>query len=142
VYVDGMKHNDLTVTNGKVTLNRAGTIITLGYYFNSDGQTLPLDGGTPDGSSQGKIKRISKIGFWLVDTLGLKFGRTADHLTEIIVRQWGANFGEATPLFTGVVRERFEGTYDKLGQVYWRSDGPFPANILAAMPQFEVSDDS
>jgi hypothetical protein len=142
VYVDGMKHVDLTVTNGKVTLNRAGTIITLGYYFNSDGQTLPLDGGTPDGSAQGKIRRISKIGFWLVDTLGLKFGRDADHLTEIIVRQWGANFGEATPLFTGVVRERFEGTYDKLGQVYWRSDGPFPANVLAAMPQFEVADDS
>ncbi len=142
VYVDGKKHRNLTVTNGKVTLDTTGTIITLGYYYNSDAQTLPLDGGTPDGSAQGKTKRIHKIGFWLVDTLGLKYGRDADNLTELLVRHWGATFGEATPLFTGVARERFEGDYDKLGQVYWRADGPFPATVLAVMPQFEASDDS
>jgi len=142
VYVDGTKHPSQTVTNGKITLGRAGTIVTLGYYYNSDGQTLPLDGGSQDGSSQGKIKKISRIGFWLVDTLGLKFGPDADTLTELIVRQWGDRFGEATPLFTGVVRERFEGDFDKLGQVYWRADGPFPAVVLAVMPQFEISDDS
>jgi hypothetical protein len=54
----------------------------------------------------------------------------------------GRHFGEATPLFTGVVRERFEGDFDKLGQVYWRADGPFPATVLAVMPQFEVADGS
>jgi hypothetical protein len=58
------------------------------------------------------------------------------------VREWGDIFGVATPLFTGVVRERFEGDYDKLGQVYWRADGPFPATVLAIMPQFEVADAS
>lgn len=142
IYVDGTKHPSQTVTNGKITLDRAGTIVTLGYYYNSDGQTLPLDGGSQDGSSQGKIKKISRIGFWLVDTLGLKFGPDSDTLTELIVRQWGDSFGEATPLFTGVVRERFEGDFDKLGQVYWRADGPFPAVVLAVMPQFEVADDS
>ena len=142
VYVDGKKHPNETVTNGKITLDVTGTIITLGYYYNSDAQTLPLDGGAQDGSAQGKTKRIHRLGFWLVDTLGLKYGPDADNLTEIIVREWGDIFGEATPLFTGVVRERFEGDYDKLGQAYWRSDGPFPATVLAVMPQFEVSDDS
>ncbi len=142
IYVDGTKHASQTVTNGKLTLSSAGTIVTLGYYYNSDAQTLPLEGGSQDGSSQGKIKKISRIGFWLVDTLGLKFGPDADTLTELIVRQWGDEMGAATPLFTGVVRERFEGDFDKLGQVYWRADGPFPATVLAAMPQFETADDS
>lgn len=142
VYVDGMKHPNVVVTNGKITLNSAGTIVTLGYYYNSDGQTLPLDGGTPDGSAQGKVKRIHRIGFWLVDTLGLKYGPDDEHLTELLVRQFGDQFGQPTPLFTGVARERFEGDYDKLGQVYFRADGPFPANVLAIMPQFEVADDS
>ena len=89
-----------------------------------------------------KAKRISRVGFWLVDTLGLTFGPDEDNLSEILVRQWGADYGTATSLFTGVVRERFEGDYDKLGQIYWRASGPFPANVLAVMPQFQVSDDS
>ena len=141
-YIDGMKHVDITVTNGTATFSQSGTVKTVGYAYNSDGQTMPLEGSTPDGSPQGKIRRVSKLGFWLVDTLGLKFGPDASNLTELLVRAWGDNYGEATPLFTGVVRERFEGDYDKLGQVYWRADGPFPATVLAIMPQSNTSDDS
>lgn len=141
-YVDGTKHVDITITNGKAVFSRTGTILTVGYFYDSDGQTMPLDGGSQDGSAQGKLKRIHRVGFWLVDTLGLKYGPDADNLTEILVRQWGDNFGTATPLFTGVVRERFESGHDRLGQVYWRADGPFPATVLAVMPQFQVSDDS
>jgi hypothetical protein len=140
--VDGAHLPDVVVTNGTATLGASGTVKTIGYFYPSDGQTMPLEGGSQDGSSQGKIKRISKLGFWLLDTLGLKYGPDADTLTELIVRQWGAEYGVATALFTGVLRERFEGDYDKLGQVYFRGDGPFPANVLALMPQFEVSDDS
>lgn len=141
-YVDGAKHIDVTVSNGKVTLERTGSVVTLGYFYNSDGQTMPIDGGSQDGSTQGKTKRISRVGFWLIDTLGLKYGPDADNLTELLVRRWGDTYGEPTGLFTGVARERFEADYGKLGQIYWRADGPFPATVLAVMPQFEVSDDS
>ena len=144
-YIDGTKHTDITITNGKAVFDRVGTIKTVGYFYNSDGQTMPIEGGAQDGTAQGKIKRIHRVGFWLVDTLGLKFGMGPDDtngLNEILQRQWGDDFGIAVPLFTGVVRERFEGDYDKLGQVYWRADGPFPATVLALMPQFEVADGS
>ena len=141
-YIDGTKHIDITITNGVATFDRSGTIKTVGYFYDSDGQTMPVEGGAQDGSAQGKIKRIHRVGFWLVDTLGLTFGADADNLTEILERQWGDDFGVATPLFTGVVRERFEGDYDKLGQVYWRCNGPFPATVLAIMPQFETADGS
>lgn len=141
-YVDGTKHVDVTITNGTVTLDRTGTIVTLGYYYNSDGQTMPLEGGAQDGSAQGKVRRLHRVGFWLLDTLGLKIGMDTSTLGEVLFRQWGDNYGKATPLFTGVIRERFEGDYDKLGQAYWRADGPFPATVLAYMPQFQVSDDS
>jgi hypothetical protein len=142
VYIDGTQHPDVTITNGTATLERTGTVVTLGYLYASDGQTMPIEGGAQEGSAQGKIKRIARVGFWLVDTLGLKYGPDADNLTEILVRQWGDDYGAATPLFTGVTRERFEGDYDRLGQIYWRADGPFPATVLALMPQFEVADGS
>jgi hypothetical protein len=139
-YIDGAAHPAVTVTNGKVTLNFAATVVTLGYTYNSDGQTLPAEGGSQNGTSQGKTKRIHAVGFWLMDTLGLKYGPDADNLTEILQTQFGDNFGEATDLFTGVVKERFEGDYDKLAQVYWRCNGPFPATVLAVMPEVNVSD--
>lgn len=141
-YMDGARLPNVTISNGTATFTESGTIKTIGYFYESDGQTMPLEGGSQDGSSQGKTKKISRIGFWLLDTLGLKFGPDADTLTELIERNWGDAYGSATPLFTGIHRERFEGEYDKLGQVYFRADGPFPCNVLAVMPQFEVADDS
>lgn len=140
--VDGTKHPNVTVTNGTITLNRAVSVVNLGYPFQSDGVMLPIEGGAQEGTAQGKIKRIFRVGFWLVDTLGLKYGPDMTKLTEILVRTWGDVMGEATPLFTGVFRGRFESDYDKLGQVHWRCDGPFPATVLAVMPQVQTSDDS
>jgi len=139
-YVDGARHPDVTVANGSFTLNTTATIVTWGYAYNSDGQIMPLEGGSQDGTSQGKTKRINEVSFWLMDTLGLKYGPSADNLTEILETQFGDDFGTATPLFTGVRRKRFEGNYDLLGQVYWRADGPFPATVLSIMPKVNVSD--
>jgi len=101
---------------------------------------MPIEGGSQDGTAQGKIKRIHSVGFWLMDTLGLKFGPDSDNLNEILATKWGQNFGEATALVTGVISERMEDDYNKRGQVYWRADGPFPATVLAIMPKINVSD--
>lgn len=144
VYADGAVHPPQIVTNGKITLQYIGHIITLGYSYNSDGQTMPSAANGQDGSGQGKLKRVNRVGFWLLDTLGLAYGRDASHLTELLVRPFGGTtqFGVATPLVTGVFRERFEGVDDRLAQVYWRAKGPFPANVLASMSQLTLSDDT
>jgi hypothetical protein len=142
VYVDGAVHPAVTVTNGKITLGYSGSVITLGYAYNSDAVTMPPEGGAQEGTSQGKTKRIIRLGLWLLDTLGIKFGRDESHLTEVVFRQWGDLFGQPPALFTGVLKRRFEGDYDRLAQVFVRCDGPFPATLLALMPQLETADDS
>lgn len=142
VYADGAVHPDVTVTNGKTTLGYNASVITLGYAFNSDAITMPPEAGAQEGTSQGKIKKVSRMGFYLLDTLGLKHGRDFDNLDEIIFRQWGDLFGQPPALFTGVKRIRFAGGYDRLAQTYLRCDGPFPCTILAMMPQIETADDS
>lgn len=140
-YVDGAVHPAVTVTNGAVTLNRTYSVVTLGYAYNSDGMTLPPEGGSQDGTAQAKKKRVHSVGFWLVDTLGLTFGPSlTGTLQPLLQTQWGSNFGEATPLFTGVTSQRFEGNYDLLGQVAWRCSGPFPATVLSVMPQLKTND--
>lgn len=142
VLVDGKAHPDVTVTNGNITLEVAASLISLGKSYTSVGETMPVEGGAQDGSAQGKIKRIRRLGLWLMDTLGLSYGPNdgVTPLTPILERQWGDNFGAMVPLFTGVFRDRFEGDWDRLGQVYWQANGMFPATVIAAMLQFEVSD--
>lgn len=143
LYVDGAVHPNRTVTNGKVTLLHTASTRTWGYSYNSDGETMPIEAGAADGTAQGKTKRIARLGFWLLDTLGLKFGIHPDTGldNEILVREWGDEYGTPTALFTGVTRETFPGEYDRLGQIYWRADGPFPATVLAVMPQVTTNDD-
>lgn len=142
IWADGTVHPDVTVSNGKVTLDGNYSVVSTGYRYNSDGELMPYNSGARDGTAQGKRKRVERIGFWLFDTLSLQYGKDASSLTEILFRKWGDNWGEATPLFTGVVRERFEGDYDRLGQVYFRVSTGAPATVLAAMPQGDTEDDT
>src|SRR5487761_4967 len=146
VLVDGKAHPTQVVTNGNITLEVAGSLVSIGKTYLSIGESLPAEGGAQDGSAQGKLKRIRRVGFWLMDTLGIEYGPNdgVTPNTPIIERQWGDNFGAMVPLFTGVFRDRFEGDWGRIGQVYWANaaDSMFPATVLALMTQFEVSDES
>ena len=142
VLLDGAAHPPVTVTNGKVTLNWAATVVTLGYNYTSQGADMPDEAQSQTGSGQGMIKRIGRVGFWLLDILGFKYGPSFDKLTEQIVKKWGDKYGVATPLFTGVLRERLESDPDRIGNVVWQCDGPFPGTVLSLMTQTTVSDDS
>ena len=139
---DGAKHPDVLVANGTITLGYTASTVSLGYSYASDAVILPIEGGQQEGTGQGKIKRIIRMGLWLLDTLGVKVGPDATKLTEITFRVWGDLFGQPPVLFTGIRRERFEGDYDRLGQALIRADGPFPATLLAVLPQVENADDS
>lgn len=134
VWADGATHAAREVENGKITLDGEYDTVTVGCNYNSDGQTLPLEAGSADGTAQSKTKRIDKLGMWLLDTVGLKIGRDFDHLNLVKTRVWGDDYGEGTPLFSGVLAERFEGNYDKEGSVCWRVTDGCPATILALMP--------
>lgn len=142
IFADGAAHADKTVTNGKVTLDRETFIASVGKGYNSDVELMPIEVPLQEGTAQGLFKKISRISFWLVDTLGLKYGPDENTLTEILFSRWGDTYGDATPLFTGVARVGFEGDHDRLGQVYVRADGAFPCNLLSVQSQVKVEEDS
>lgn len=142
VLADGAAHNDVVVSNAAIVLDYDATKVTVGYSYPSDGQSMPIEAGSQDGTAQGKIKRIVRVGFIVQDTLGLMYGPNEDNLVEILNAQWGDDFGEPTELASGVFRGSFDGDYDRSGQVFWRASGPFPATILAFLPQVDTADDS
>lgn len=142
VYVDGAKHPDVVVANGVATLNYTGVIKTVGYAYNSDGQSLPIDAGSQNGSGVAKQKKIARLGLWLLETLGLKVGPDENNLTELLNNNFGDTLGSPPSLFTGIVRDMFPGDFDRAPQYMWRANGPFPATVLASMIDVEEADDS
>lgn len=139
--VDGAVHPNVTVSaTGTVTLTRAGSVVQLGYSYNSDGQTLRIEAGAADGTAQGKPKRIHNVTFRLFDTLGIQVGRDFDNLDRLVFRTSSDNAGEAPPLFSGDKFTEWEGDYETEGYICWRFDQPLPGTVLAIMPQLITQD--
>lgn len=143
VMVDGKSHPDLTVSSGSVTLANdvTGSKVAIGlgntWKFNS---LRPEGAGARDGTSQGKVKRITGIVVRLLNTLGLRYGPDENNTDEYEFEQ-GAEYGEDLALYTGdtpFLRGPF--SYEQDGRVYMEHDGVFPACILAIMPDIVTQD--
>lgn len=143
ILVDGKRHPQETVADGKITLDVSATTVTYGYGYTSKGGTLPIKAGSQDGSAQAKFKRIQRLGLRVYDVLGLELSSDDETYYEVLPREWGAeNWGAASDLYTGVLRSTILGNYNREGQLWWRCTGPFPATVLALMPQVDTEDDS
>ena len=136
----GPQPTQVVNVSGQVTLPYAASVVNIGLGFTSDYKTLRPEAGAADGTSQGKTKRIKRLGVRLLNTLGLKIGPNTATLTPIQFVQAGALLGVAPPLFTGDKSVTFEGDYDLDGQVYLRADQPTPCIIVAVMPQLDEQD--
>lgn len=140
VLVDGATHPDCEVSSGSITLDRAGSVVHVGYSYNSDGQMLRIDAGAADGTSQGKIQRAHKCTFRLLESLGMKVGPSFSNLTPVTFRTSGNPTGQAVPLFTGDKEVTWEGDYSTANHICWRFDQPLPGTVQAVMPRMHTQD--
>ena len=74
ILADGSTHADKTVSSGSITLDRSVTSAVVGLSYDSVLQTMRVEGGAAEGTSQGKTKRISKVVLRLFETVGAKVG--------------------------------------------------------------------
>ncbi len=140
ILADGATHPDKVVTNGKVTLDRAASVVHFGYGYNSDGETMRWDAGAADGTSQGKDQRIYSLAIRFHRSLNLSIGPDFNTLTPIIFRDSNDTTGTMVPLFTGDKRGTFDGDVSLQSTVCWRQSDPLPSTIVALMPQILTED--
>lgn len=141
VLADGSKHPDCTVSaGGNVTLTRSATKVTLGKPYNSDGQTLRLEAGGANGTSQGKTQRTNRVNFRLYDSLGISVGPDFSSLSPRTVRRTSDDLGAAVPVYTGDDTDTWDGDYTLENLVCWRFSDGFPGTLLAIMPQLSTFD--
>lgn len=148
-------YTDFTVTNGSIfvpygdgisagsgaglftaAFAASGINIVVGHTYTSDGQIVrpatPAESGARNGPATGKLRRVHKVAFTLVNSCGLRFGTDFAKLDPLPLRVWDGG-PVITPLqtFTGVVRSepRDDDTFD--GMVCWRVARPKPAMVTS-----------
>ena len=138
---DGAAHPDKVVTGGSVTLNRSVTKCVIGLAYSSVLQTMRIEGGAAEGTSQGKTKRISKVTLRLFETVGVKVGPSITNLEAIPFRTTSSPLGQPVPtLLAGDKEIEFNDDFNSDGFVVIKQDQPLPCSILAIYPTLVTSD--
>ena len=82
ILANGATHPDKTVSSGSITLDRSATDVKVGLAYKSILQTMRLDAGSQNGTSQGKTKRIYEITIRLFESIGVEVGESLDNMNE------------------------------------------------------------
>jgi hypothetical protein len=140
IVANGATHPDKTVSSGSITLDRTTTAAKVGLPYTSTLQTMRLDVGSQDGTSQGKTKRIFDVTLRFYETVGAKVGPDLNNLEEIPFRSSAASMDVAVPLFTGDKKIEFRGNFETDGYLFVVQDQALPMTLLSLYPRLITND--
>jgi len=140
ILADGATHPNKTVSSGSITLDRSAKNVKVGLAYTSLLQTMRLNAGSQNGTSQGKTKRIYDITVRMFETIGVEVGPDLDNLERIPFRSSADLMDEGIPPFTGDKEVEFRGNYETDGFIFVRQTQPLPFTILSLYPRLQTND--
>ena len=141
ILADGSVHANKVVNSGSVSLDRSVTKACVGLSYDSVLQTMRIEGGAAEGTSQGKIKRITKVVLRLFETVGVKVGPSLSNLETVPFRTTSSNLSAPVDtLIEGDKEIEFNDDYNSDGHIFIKQDQPLPASILAIYPTLVTND--
>ncbi len=141
VLADGATHADKVVSSGQITLDRSTTKAVVGLAYDSVLQTMRIEGGAAEGTSQGKTKRISKVVLRLFETVGVKVGPSLAQLETVPFRTTSSQMNNPVDtLLAGDKEIEFRDDYNTDGFIFVKQDQPLPLSVLALYPTVVTSD--
>ena len=140
ILADGATHPTKTVSSGAISLDRAAKKVKVGLAYTSLLQTMRIDAGSQNGTSQGKTKRIYEITLRLFETVGVEVGPDLDHMERIPFRSSANPMNEGIAPFTGDKEVEFRGNYDTDGFIVVRQTQPLPLTVLSVYPRLVTND--
>lgn len=139
VLADGAVQSSKTVSGGSITLDSPASKVVTGLPFESIITTMRIEAGSADGTSQGKIKRISEVTLRLYESLGMEVGDSPTNLETIPFRKTTDNMNSPLPRFTGDRDIKFKGGYDTDGRITVVQRQPLPLTILAIISRVRTN---
>ena len=140
VLANGATHPDKTVSSGGIALDFAITSGAVGLGYTSKMQTLRIEAGSSDGTSQGKPKRIHDVTLRFHETVGAEVGTDAANADRIFFRDSSMDMDTAVPLFTGDKEIEFPGGFEEGDRIYVQQAQPLPMTVLALYPRMNTHD--
>ena len=140
ILANGASHSDKAVSSASISFDIGVTSAAIGFGYTSQMQTLRLEAGSVDGTSQGKIKRIHAVTLRLDKTVGIEVGTDENNLDRIFFRDSSMSMDTAVPLFTGDKEIEFPGGYDDDAKIFVRQTQPLPMTVLAIYPRLNTFD--
>ncbi len=138
---NGAAHTDKQVSSGAVTLDRAVTKAHIGLSYNSILQTMRIDAGGMQGTSQGKIKRVNDVTVRVYRSLGVRVGSSSSQTDLIPFRTSASPMDKAVEMFTGDKEVEFDGGYETDGHVVVTQSQALPLTVLALYPRLTTFDE-
>lgn len=140
VVVDGAMHPPRVVTSGAISLQIAGSHIMAGLPYLGRLRTMRLEGGSQEGSGQGKTGRITKVTTRLINSLGGKVGPNWDTMDRLQMRRGSTPMDGPPDLVSGDVLTSWPGGYETDLYVCIEQDQPFPFAVAAIIPSYQRQD--
>jgi hypothetical protein len=140
ILADGATHPNKVVTSGEITLNRSASKVKIGLGYTSLLQTMRIDAGSQNGTSQSKTKRIYEITARIYESLGIEIGPDLNNMERIPFRSSADPMDSSVGVFTGDKEVEFRGNYETDGFIYVRQDQPLPLTILSLYPKLQTND--
>ena len=140
VLANGATHPTKIVSSGSITLDRASINVKVGLGYNSILQTMRIDAGSQNGTSQAKTKRIYEITIRLFESIGVEVGENLNNMERIPFRTSFDVMDQGLPPFNGDKAVEFRGDYDTDGFIFVRQTQPLPLTILSLYPDLQTND--
>ena len=140
ILANGSTHPDKVVSSGEITLDRSSTKVKVGLPYTSLLQTMRIDAGSQNGTSQSKTKRIYEITARLYESIGVEIGPDLDNMERIPFRSSANEMDSGITVFTGDKEIEFRGNYETDGFIFVRQVQPLPLTILSLYPKLQTND--
>ena len=140
ILADGSTHPNKIVNSGGITLDRSATKVKVGLPYVSLLQTMRIDAGADNGTSQSKTKRIYEITARLYESIGIEIGPDLDNMERIPFRSSANAMNSGVNVFTGDKDIEFRGNYETDGFIVVRQTQPLPLTILSLYPKLQTND--
>ena len=140
ILANGAAHPDKVVSSGEIVLERSATKVKIGLSYVSLLQTMRIDAGSQNGTSQSKTKRIYDITVRLYESIGVEVGPDLDNMERIPFRSSANAMNSGINVFTGDKEVEFRGNYETDGFIFVRQTQPLPLTILSLYPKLQTND--
>ena len=143
VLADGTVHPPVTVdVEGKIILNKEYSKIVVGLPYISEVRPHLIEADIRDGTSMGRVQRVTNIMIDLYRSLGMYIGREdsedGEHEEEVPFRVPGDLLGQAVPLFNGWYRLAYPEGFDRDVEYFIRQKQPLPLTVRGVVDEVEV----